>query len=290
MLTPVAPLRLPARTQWLAPFWLVVAISISVVLHLGALFVQFVMPEHKGANKAVIEMILVNDYNQLRNQDAKVFANAALQGGGDAESGRKTSPLMREEEERNGNALHAQESKVAATEQTMKQKLLAARQSSAKEFDVAGMSAKEQQEWQEAFAVIARRQAEIEKNIQDYNARPRKYFDGPHTNSHEAAMYVQQWRNRVEDWGNQHYPEEARGKLYGDVVLTVEIDQTGRALAINVEKSSGHDILDKAAVDSIKRSAPFGKFTNSMKGNMDVLVLTRTWSYSPNGLATKGQS
>lgn len=290
MLSSAAPLRLPARPQWFAPVWLVVAIVISVVVHIGVLFVQFVMPEHKGPNKAIIEMILVNDYNQMRNEEAKVFANAALQGGGDADDGRKTSPLMREEQEKNGNALKEQEAKVASTEQTMKQRLLAARQTAMKEFNVAGMDPKEQQEWQEAFAVIARRQAEIEKNIQDYNARPRKYFDGPHTNSHEAALYVQQWRSSVEDWGNQHYPEEARGKLYGDVVITVEIDSAGRALAIRVEKSSGHEILDRAAIDSIKRSAPFGKFTSSMKNSMDVLVLTRTWSYSADGLATKSQS
>lgn len=284
-----APLRLPARTQWLSQTWLVGAIVLSTVLHVGVLFVQFVMPENKTPNKAVIEMILVNDYNQLRNDEAKVFANAALQGGGEADEGRKTSPLMREDEEKNGNALRAQEAKVAASEEAMKQKLLAS-QKGMKEFNVSSMDPKAQQEWQEAFAVIARRQAEIEKNIQDYNARPRKYFDGPHTNSHEAAVYVQQWRARVEDWGNQHYPEEARGKLYGDVVITVEIDTNGRALTINVEKSSGHQVLDRAAIDSIKRSAPFGKFTASMKNAMDVLVLTRTWSYSPNGLATKTQS
>ena len=247
------------------------------------------MPESKTPSKAVIEMILVNDYNQARNAEAKVFANAALQGGGEAESGRKTSPLARSDDDKDGTSLQAQQATIASAEQTVKQKLVASRQSAMKEFNVDGMTAKERQEWQESFAAIARRQAEIEKNIQDYNARPRKYFDGPHTNSHEAAVYVQQWRNRVEDWGNQHYPEEARGKLYGDVVLTVEIDNSGRALAINVQKSSGHTVLDKAAIDSIKRSAPFGRFTASMKNTMDVLVLTRTWSYSPNGLATKAQ-
>lgn len=283
-----APLRLLPRKQWFPQTWMVGAIVLSTVVHVGVLFVQFVMPENTTPNKAVIEMILVNDYNQLRNDEAKVFANAALQGGGEADEGRKTSPLMREDEEKNGNALRAQEAKVAASEDTMKQKLLAS-QKGMKQFDVASMDPKAQQEWQEAFAVIARRQAEIEKNIQDYNARPRKYFDGPHTNSHEAAVYVQQWRARVEDWGNQHYPEEARGKLYGDVVITVEIDTNGRALAINVEKSSGHQVLDRAAIDSIKRSAPFGKFTSAMKNAMDVLVLTRTWSYSPNGMATKAQ-
>lgn len=289
MLTSVAPLSLAPRPQRFAPVWLVGAIVISVLVHILVLFVQFVMPESKTPSKAVIEMILVNDYNQARNAEAKVFANAALQGGGEAESGRKTSPLARSDDDKDGTSLQAQQATIASAEQTVKQKLVASRQSAMKEFNVDGMTAKERQEWQESFAAIARRQAEIEKNIQDYNARPRKYFDGPHTNSHEAAVYVQQWRNRVEDWGNQHYPEEARGKLYGDVVLTVEIDNSGRALAINVQKSSGHTVLDKAAIDSIKRSAPFGRFTASMKNTMDVLVLTRTWSYSPNGLATKAQ-
>lgn len=288
MLLPVAPLRLTAQTQWFTPVWLVVAICISIFFHIGILFLQFVMPEHDSTKKSVIEMIMVNDYNQLRNDEAKIFANAALQGGGEADNGRKTSPLMREENDKNGNVLQTQEAKVAAMETTMKQRLLAAKNATMKEFNVASMETKEQHEWQEAFAVIARRQAEIEKNIQDYNARPRKYFDGPHTNSHAAAIYVQQWRNRVEDWGNQHYPEDARGQIYGDVVLTVEIDQAGRTLSINVEKGSGHAILDRAAIDSVKRSSPFGKFTGAMKNSIDILVLTRTWSYSATGLATKG--
>ena len=95
MLTSVAPLSLAPRPQRFAPVWLVGAIVISVLVHILVLFVQFVMPESKTPSKAVIEMILVNDYNQARNAEAKVFANAALQGGGEAESGRKTSPLAR---------------------------------------------------------------------------------------------------------------------------------------------------------------------------------------------------
>lgn len=287
MLSSSASIFLPARQKLRIPFWLVFAILLSVATHLMMLFVQFIMPDTAGPNKAVIEMILVNDYNRSENSDATVYANAALQGGGDAEKGRKTSPLMRDEQELNGLSLKEQEARVVAMENTVKQKILTSKQPSLKEVDLAGMDEKERQEWQESFTAIARRQAEIEKNIQDYNARPRKYFDGPHTNSHDAAIYVQQWRDRVEDWGNNNYPEAALGKVYGDAILTVELNPEGVPLVIHIEKSSGYDVLDKAAIESVKKSAPFGTFTTAMKKSMDVLVLTRTWMYSTNGLQTK---
>ena len=261
------------------------AILFSFLVHIAVLFVQFVFPEHSPLSNNTIEMILVNDNNALVNTNAPVLANAALDGGGDAQKGRATSPLVREEQAKDGDSVKAMDAQVRKQEALLAQKLLAAK-NGMKEFDVAQLSPEERAQWESSFAAIARRQAEIEKNIQDYNARPRKYFDGPHTNSHEAALYVHQWRTRVEEWGNAHYPVEAKGRVYGDVTLTVELNKAGQLLGVQVEKSSGHRVLDQAAVDSVRRSGPFGGFTPAMAGKMDVLVITRTWTYAAGEMAT----
>ena len=81
---------------------------------------------------------------------------------------------------------------------------------------------------------------------------------------------------------------EAKGKVYGDVTLTVELNKAGQLVAVQVEKSSGHPVLDKAALESVRQSGPFGSFTPAMAGKMDILVITRTWTYSAGEMATRG--
>jgi protein TonB len=58
---------------------------------------------------------------------------------------------------------------------------------------------------------------------------------------------------------DQLYPEEAikRG-LSGDVVLIVELDAAGRILGASVATSSGHRILDDAAVRAVRRLGALG--------------------------------
>lgn len=286
MSQPLTLVFAPSRTL-LPSFAWSMGIAISLVLHLAVLFLQFVFPDVSSSRDNTIEMILVNENNQQLNPTASVLANAALEGGGEAEEGRMASPLVRDDETRNGDHVRALDERVRQQETQLTKKLLAA-QTGMREFDVASLSPEERQEWEASFAAIARRQAEIEKNIRDYNARPRKYFDGPHTNSHEAALYVNQWRNKVEEWGNNHYPAEAKGKVYGDVTLTVELNKEGQLITVQVEKSSGHPVLDRAALESVRRSGPFGSFTPSMAGKMDILVITRTWTYSAGEMATRG--
>lgn len=51
-----------------------------------------------------------------------------------------------------------------------------------------------------------------------------------------------------------NYPMQARRrKLEGDVVLSVQVDAQGLPQDVRVQRSSGHDMLDNAAVDAVKR-------------------------------------
>jgi protein TonB len=49
------------------------------------------------------------------------------------------------------------------------------------------------------------------------------------------------------------YPLESRSaKQEGLVVLSVDVDRRGRPMIIRVERSSGHDLLDRAAVKAVR--------------------------------------
>ena len=64
---------------------------------------------------------------------------------------------------------------------------------------------------------MQRLQAQIEKQIEDYNKRPRRMTFGINAQGVAYARYVEQWRAKIEKLGTQFYPDEARGRVYGTV-------------------------------------------------------------------------
>jgi len=87
----------------------------------------------------------------------------------------------------------------------------------------------------------------------------------------------------VERVGNLNYPDEAkRRKLYGNLVLHVAIRPDGSVRAINVRKSSGHKLLDDAAIRIVKLAAPFAPFPAEIRKETDILDIIRTWQFRNN--------
>jgi TonB family protein len=63
------------------------------------------------------------------------------------------------------------------------------------------------------------------------------------------------------------YPPEARRKGYhGEVLLKVEVLSNGRVGEIEVKKSSGHDVLDRSALNTVRK----WKFVPGRKGETPV--------------------
>ncbi len=60
-------------------------------------------------------------------------------------------------------------------------------------------------------------------------------------------------------WVDRHkvYPDAAyRSKTEGEVVLRLRINRKGYVIIKSIEKSSGHDILDKAVLETVSRASP----------------------------------
>lgn len=102
------------------------------------------------------------------------------------------------------------------------------------------------------------------------------------------ASYVHQWRDRVENVGNRHYPQLARdNSLYGDVRLLVKLQANGVVEEISILASSGSEILDRAAIESIRLASPFEPFPQSLAKKYDRIDVIRTWQFRKNKLTAK---
>ena len=128
---------------------------------------------------------------------------------------------------------------------------------------------------------IDRLEAQIAKQQEEYQKRPKRRFLGSRAKAADDAMYLEAWRQKVERVGNLNYPTAARNqKLYGKLQLTVSIRADGSLEKVMIDKSSGSKILDDAAIDIVKLAAPYARFSKEMKSTTDILDITRTWTFT----------
>jgi protein TonB len=128
---------------------------------------------------------------------------------------------------------------------------------------------------------VARLEAQISRQTEEYNKRPRKAFIGSRAQEYRFAQYAEDWRLKVERIGNLNYPEGARGRIYGSLVLIVSINSDGSLESVEIKQSSGHQILDRAAERIVKMAAPYARFPPDITRDKDMLVITRTWTFAP---------
>ena len=127
---------------------------------------------------------------------------------------------------------------------------------------------------------IARIEGQISRQLDEYNQRPRKKFIGARVEEYRFAQYVEDWRQKIERVGNLNYPEAAKGRLYGSLVLTVIIKANGDLDRVEVNRSSGQRLLDDAARRIVQMAAPYAAFPEAIRRDTDVLEITRTWTFT----------
>jgi len=124
-------------------------------------------------------------------------------------------------------------------------------------------------------------EAQIAKDMEAYQKRPKRHFVGARAEEYRFARYVEDWRLKIERVGNLNYPQAAREqKLYGSLLLTVSIKSNGTVESIEVNRSSGSRVLDAAAVKIVEMSSPFAHFPADIKRDTDILHITRTWTFT----------
>lgn len=140
---------------------------------------------------------------------------------------------------------------------------------------------------------MARLAQEVRQEQEAYARRPHRKYISANTKSVAYAAYQVAWVHRIERIGNLNYPDAARLRgLHGDLILTVIVGADGRVREAHVDRSSGHRVLDDAAVRIVHLAAPFPPIPREKDTDghpVSELAITRTWQFLPgNHLETRG--
>lgn len=141
---------------------------------------------------------------------------------------------------------------------------------------------------EEISLAIASLQAQLDRRREAYANRPRTYtISSASTKKSQDALYLDNWRRRIEAVGNINYPPEARrNRIYGSLRMLVAILPDGSVRDIQILESSGHNLLDQAAVEIVNLAAPFEPFPEALREEADILEIIRTWRFHEGNALT----
>jgi protein TonB len=269
-------------------------IAISIAVHVTLLAMKFVDPEafKFKAFTQPLEVVLVNSKTKSKPVEAQVLAQSNLDGGGNTDENRRAKtplPAMRETER--GEDLRRAQKRVQELE-AQQRRLLAQSQVKTPAPAPPVPEAKPQPtpdpqprqsgaELANMALAMARLEAQISRQTDEYNKRPRKAFVGARATEHRLAQYVEDWRIKVERIGNLNYPTEARGRIYGSLQVMVAIRPDGSIDHMQVTRPSGYPVLDRAAEKILNLAAPFSPFSAEILKDYNMIVITRTWTFAP---------
>lgn len=262
-----------------------IALGVSVLVHAAVLTLRIVDPE--GFNRVFqdtpLEVVLVNAHSNEKVDRAQAIAQRSLAGGGEAEKGRATSPLPPSALSSIGDAAEDEQKKIdAMQEQQMlmlaqiKRTLAAMPPSDPREVRTNPEAAQREEKRRHLMKLLA----EIEKRINEENARPKKRYISPSTREEVYAVYYDSLRRKIEERGTHNFPEIAGRKLYGELTMIVTVNFDGRVLGTEVVETSGNLTLDRRAAAIARAAGPFGRFNSAMRTRADQIVVVSRFKFT----------
>ncbi len=98
------------------------------------------------------------------------------------------------------------------------------------------------------------------------------------------AFYLESWKRKIEAVGNLNYPAKAKAEgIYGRLRVLVSIYPNGQLKEARILSSSGHPVLDQAALNIIDLALPFAPFPTALRKEADLLEIVRVWEFRRQG-------
>lgn len=295
-----------------------IAIVISVFIHAIILTIKFQPELKKLADRLPsLDVVLVNAKTKSAPDKAELLAQANLDRGGNTEADRKLKTALSSPKDKaaevklkpNSQAQSAAKSAKLKAQEAREQKRVDELEKQAQELLTQINSTKKiassptqnatsaepekgeqqtkvksqlnTQELITAAREIDKLEAQIAKQQDEYQKRPKRKFIGARTKEYRFALYVESWRQKVERIGNMNYPEAAKAqKLYGQLRMTVSINADGSLESVNIDQKSNYPVLDEAAKRIVELAAPYAVFPEDIKHDTDILSITRTWTFT----------
>ena len=270
--------------------------ALSVLVHVFIIFgLSFVVPDMRALKNMTppLNVVLVNTKSPQKPAKADVSAQHHLDGGGNTDAPQRAkSPLPAVTRDIETFELRLARKRVAELEREARE-LLTATRGRARIASEPNKPAPQTQPAPEPAPVIdtndlmqrslaiARLEAQISKDWNSYQERPRRKFVGARAQEYRFARYVEDWRQKIERIGELNYPQAARDqRVYGSLVATVAIRSDGSLEKVQIDRSSGFKILDDATVRIVKLAAPYAPFPKNITRDTDILYITRTWTFT----------
>ncbi|MFZ9678106.1 MAG: energy transducer TonB [Quisquiliibacterium sp.] len=284
--------RLSPPVAWLCDP-LSIGVIVSLLLHALLLALKFTPPEPMriAPTDSRLEIVLLNAQTRDRPLKAEVLAQVDMSAGGESDTGRARSPLPALDRVADGVDLREQRRRVEQLEQQQRRLLALAGNT--------GVAAAQRDpvpdpltiapgpDAQDVESAIARLQAQIDRQISDYNKRPKRLTFGVNATGVAYARYVDAWASKIERIGTERYPSQARGKMYDSLIITVEIDKHGNVVDVIINRKSRYAPLNRAVREIVYAGAPYDRFPPEMAREGDILQIVRTWTFTNDSLSTE---
>lgn len=259
---------------WLPDGWrqpIIMALIASSFIHVLLLLIRW--HEESEANKRLrtpLSVVLVNAKSQAP-ANPKRLAQADLNGGG-------------QQTDSYASAIRRADPRLAKQldELQAEQKRLLSTMSQGRQSDVSTTQGKTEKSISSSNPL----EAELAKKINEDGIQPRRaVVTATSAKAVVFANYYDSMRKKIEAYGSAHFPRVGHKALYGSLVVLVSIDYQGNLYrdGISIMKSSGNPELDRQAVAIIRAAAPFGRFGDRMRHQIDVLDWVSTFDFTRDG-------
>jgi len=293
-------------------------ILFSILLHLTILLgVGFsVSSPPKNSAPANLDITLVKQKTELEPEDADYLAQANNEGGGETDEKSPTptpiKPLIKPNNRDVSKTKQIQAPKARVqptpTKTVEKPKKLITQQQAERKVASSEEIVKKTQKQRQATPQlkpilsaselmakarndISLREQQLDLAAKSVSKRPKKRVLSSRTKEFSAAAYHEAWRKKVERIGTMNYPQEAKQKgINGSLILAVDINPDGSVSpdGITLIRSSGHKLLDDAAIKIVRLASPYAPIPENVLKNYDLVTITRTWKFeTDNGLFSR---
>ncbi|WP_052417535.1 energy transducer TonB [Cellvibrio mixtus] len=271
---------------------------VAIVLHAFVLLgIGFKMPEHKNTSQT-IEITLATHKSLREPKEADFLAQHNQEGSGTLDEAKQiTTERQAQFADTQVREVSPLQQQAASTPKVRDQQLLSTRAASERKTQFKlNPNEQEQREQMDGnekdqlmvSSEIASLQAKLDKQRQEYAKRPRvRTLTSVSTKASFDAKYLNDWSVKIENVGNKNYPPEALNRhITGNLRLSVMINPDGTIYEIKVLQSSGQRLLDDAARQIVRLSAPFSSFPPEIRKQADRLQIIRTWRFEITGANT----
>lgn len=281
--------QLPTPSGRLSSTLFLTALAHGVVI-LGITFSGTVLSPPPQA--PTLKVSLVTGPSDQDVTDAQFLANQSQAGSGDTEDSRRpttsisTAELMNlEGDPRGADARDARERLPAPAAETLvtsgdSDQRIAAEPNATEDTAARPEQAAEMINIESATSRAAELDVSMEAPLNDTDDPT-----GPSTLRSSLAIYLSDWRSRVERIGTANFPREflANSKAIRRPTLEVAIGADGSLLDIVVQQSSGDRAVDQAAVNILRLAAPFAALPEAVEQEYGDIRFAYEWDFVQAG-------